>query len=180
MATAQGTVHVCDIPISLVDAEHVLQQMDTAIRAKVGGHYISITNTESMYHALRIPEHRRYIQQSNFSLCDGVGVIAAGAAYGARIRRLNGPILQLECCRYGLARGWRHFFYGGKDGVAECMAKNLCEMFPGLVVAGTYCPPFRELSIEEDEAVVQMINAAEPDIVWVGLGLLKQERWIGS
>lgn len=180
MATAQGTAHVCNIPISLVDVEHVLQEMDVAIRSKLDGGYISITNTESMYHALRIPEHRRYIEQSNFSLCDGVGVIAAGAAYGARIRRLNGPILQLECCRYGIARGWRHFFYGGKEGVAEQMAQKLSSMFPGLVVAGTYCPPFRELSSEEDEAIVRMINEAKPDIVWVGLGLLKQERWIAK
>jgi N-acetylglucosaminyldiphosphoundecaprenol N-acetyl-beta-D-mannosaminyltransferase len=180
MATAQGTALVCNIPISLVDIEHVLDEMDAAIRARRRGGYISITNTESMYHALRIPEHRRYIEQSDFSLCDGVGVIAAGAAYGARIRRLNGPILQLQSCRYGVVHRWRHFFYGGKEGVAEKMAQNLSEMFPGLVVAGTYCPPFRELSAEEDEAVVRMINECQPDIVWVGLGLLKQERWIGA
>jgi N-acetylglucosaminyldiphosphoundecaprenol N-acetyl-beta-D-mannosaminyltransferase len=180
MATTQSTALVCNIPISLVDVEHVMQEMDGAIRSQHSGGYISITNTESMYHALRIPEHRRYIEQSDFSLCDGVGVIAAGAAYGARIRRLNGPILQLECCRYGLTRGWRHFFYGGKEGVAEKMAENLSTMFPGFSVAGTYCPPFRELSPDEDEAVVRMINECKPDIVWVGLGLLKQERWIAK
>ena len=174
------TATICDIPVSQIDIDRLLPEIDRAIQARRIGAYISITNTESMYHALRIPQHLRFIQGADYSLCDGVGVIAAGWAWGHHIRRLNGPILQLECSRYGVARGWRHFFYGGKEGVAEQMARNLTEKFPGLIVAGSYCPPFRPVSAEEDAAVVQLINAAKPDIVWVGLGLLKQERWIGE
>lgn len=174
------TARICDIPISLVSAEEVLREMDRGIRERHNGRYISITNTESMYHALRRPDHMRYIQGADFSLCDGVGVIVAGWAWGHRISRLNGPILQLECSQYGIARGWRHFFYGGKEGVAEEMARKLTEKFPGLIVAGTYCPPFRKLTPEEDREVVERINAARPDIVWVGLGLLKQESWIAE
>jgi N-acetylglucosaminyldiphosphoundecaprenol N-acetyl-beta-D-mannosaminyltransferase len=171
---------ICDIPISQINVDQVLGEIDRVIQTRRVGAYISITNTESMYHALRIPEHLRYIQGADYSLCDGVGVIAAGWAWGHRIQRLNGPILQLECCRYGVARGWRHFFYGGKEGVAELMAQNFARLFPGLIVAGTYCPPFRPISDVEDAAVVQRINATKPDIVWVGLGLLKQERWIAA
>jgi N-acetylglucosaminyldiphosphoundecaprenol N-acetyl-beta-D-mannosaminyltransferase len=174
------TATICDIPISQVDLEQILPAIDHVIQSRRVGGYISITNTESMYHALRIPEHLRYIQGADYSLCDGVGVIAAGWAWGHRIQRLNGPILQLECCRYGEQRGWRHYFYGGKEGVAEAMALNLIRQFPGLIVAGTYCPPFRPQSPSEDAAVVEQINAARPDIVWVGLGLLKQERWIAA
>lgn len=172
--------NVCGIPVSQVTLDDVLTEMDRRIRARQSRGYIAITNTESMYHALRRPDHFEYIRNADFSLCDGVGVIAAGLTWGHRIHRLNGPILQLECCRYGVARGWRHFFYGGKPGVAEKLAENFSRMFPGLIVAGTYCPPFRELSPQEDEEVVQLIQAARPDIVWVGLGLLKQERWIAE
>src|SRR5262249_50436884 len=67
-----------------------------------------------------------------------------------------------------------------KEGVADTMAANLKGMFPELVVAGTYCPPFRALSDDEDEAIVRLINDTRPDFVWVGLGLLKQERWVGD
>ncbi len=133
-----------------------------------------------MYHALRDAGHFRYIQNADYSLCDGVGVTAAGLAWGYRIRRLNGPILQLECSRFGVSRGWRHFYYGGKPGVADQMATNLQAQFPGLIVAGTYCPPFRQLSAAEDQEIVKLINEAKPDIVWVGLGLVKQERWIAE
>jgi len=154
--------------------------MERAIHSRRAGGYISITNTESMYHALRLRDHMTYIQGADFSLCDGVGVIAAGWAWGHRIHRVNGPILQLEACRHGVSRGWRHFFYGGKEGVADTMARKLSESFPGLIVAGTYCPPFRALSEEEDASVVRQINATKPDIVWVGLGLIKQERWVAA
>jgi N-acetylglucosaminyldiphosphoundecaprenol N-acetyl-beta-D-mannosaminyltransferase len=168
------------LPISLVSIGEVLAEMGRAIRSRETGHYISITNTEAMYHGLRIPAQGDYIRGADFSLCDGVGVVAAGFAWGHRIRRLNGPTLQLECSRYGVAHGWRHFFYGGKEGVADAMARRLKAQFPGLIICGTYRPPFRELLFEEDEAVVRLINEARPDIVWVGLGLLKQERWIAA
>lgn len=168
------------LPISLTPHEEVLAVIDQVIAIREVGHYISITNTESMYHALRIPAHGEYIRNADFSLCDGVGVIVAGWAWGHRICRFNGPVLQLECSHYGIAKGWRHFFYGGKEGVAEEMARRLKFMFPGLIVCGIIEPPFRELTSEEEEIIIQQINASRPDIVWVGLGLLKQERWIAE
>lgn len=166
------------LPISLASHATVLDEMERSIRARSSGRYISITNTESMYHGLREPLHGDYIQRADFSLCDGVGVIVAGWAWGHRIQRFNGPVLQLEATKRGLTAGWRHFFYGGKEGVAVAMAERLRGDFPGLEVCGVYCPPFRNLTIEEDEEIVRLINEAKPDIVWVGLGLLKQESWI--
>jgi N-acetylglucosaminyldiphosphoundecaprenol N-acetyl-beta-D-mannosaminyltransferase len=170
--------YVLGIPVSMDSHELIMAEIDRRIQEKRLGGSISITNTESMYHALRRPDHMAYIQSADFSLCDGVGVIVAGYFWGLKIKRYNGPILQLDCCEYGQARGWRHFFYGGKEGVADLMATKLKERFPQLNVVGTYCPPFRDISFDEDEAVVAMINAAQPDIVWVGLGLVKQEEWI--
>jgi len=174
------TVHVSGIPVSCVTFDEVLAEMDRLIRERDSEEYISITNTESMYHAVRIPEHLDYIRGARFSLCDGIGSVIAGLAWGHRIPRRNGPILMLKACEYGVSRGWRHFFYGGKEGVADLMAEKLTEQFPGLITAGTYCPPFRPLTPEEDEEVVRMINESRPDIVWVGLGLLKQEQWVAD
>ena len=169
-----------DIPVSLDSHQHVLAEMAQRIASKRAGGSICITNTESMYHALRNPTHMAYIKNADFSLCDGVGVIAAGYFWGLKINRYNGPILQLDCSDYGQSRGWRHFYYGGKEGVADLMAIKLKQQFPQLNVVGTYCPPFRALTPEEDDAVVAMINATQPDIVWVGLGLLKQEDWVAK
>lgn len=175
---ASKTSSIMGIPVSMDEHAEVLAAIARRIEMKLPGGYVSITNTESMYHALRRPDHMTYIQGAEFSLCDGVGVIAAGYFWGLKINRYNGPVLQLDCCDYGQSRAWRHFFYGGKEGVADLMAAKLKERFPQLNVVGTYCPPFRELSAAEDDEVVAMINATLPDIVWVGLGLVKQETWV--
>jgi len=180
VAAAAATAFIDGLPITLASQEEVMAEIDRAIAARELGKYISITNTESTYHGHRIASHGEFIRRANFSLCDGVGVIVAGWAWGYRIARFNGPILQLKCSQEGLAKGWRHFFYGGKDGVAEEMAKRLKDRFPGLVVCGLHAPPFREMSVVEKAAIIEEINRAKPDIVWVGLGLIKQERWIAE
>ncbi len=178
MGKSEG--RIIDIPVSLDTHEAVLADVERRIKERRHGGYISITNTESMYHALRRPAHMRYIQGADHSLCDGVGVIAAGWFWGLRIKRYNGPVLQLDCSERGQSRGWRHFYFGGKEGVADLMAEKLKERFPGLQVVGTFCPPFRAMTPEEDAALVKQINDAKPDFVWVGLGLLKQEQWIAE
>ena len=173
-------VEVAGVPISCTSFEYVLKEMDKTIQTPSEKKYISITNTESMYHARRIQEHLDYIKGANFSLCDGIGSVIGGYFWGHNIHRLNGPILVLKACDYGQTRGLRHYFYGGGEGVAEKMSKKLTEKFPEMITAGTYCPPYRKLSFEEDEEIIAMINESKPDIVWVGLGLVKQERWIGE
>lgn len=171
---------VLGIPVSTETPEQVLSSIAARISSYTRGGYVSITNTESMYHARRLPGHMRYIQQAQHSLCDGVGVIVAGWFWGARIRRYNGPVFQLDCTAEGVKHGWRHFYFGGKPGVADEMATRLQQQFPGSLCVGTYAPPFRPLTEEEDREVIAMINATKPDIVWVGLGLVKQEAWIAE
>jgi N-acetylglucosaminyldiphosphoundecaprenol N-acetyl-beta-D-mannosaminyltransferase len=169
---------VMGLPISTDTHLAVLQRMSDVVERRETGHYISITNTESMYHGIQLDSHGDYIRNADFSLCDGVGVIISGWAWGHRIARFNGPVFQLAACDFGQSKGWRHFFYGGKEGVAEEMARRLRRRYPSLIVCGTYCPPFHDVGPDEDRDVVNIINAAHPDIVWVGLGLLRQERWI--
>ena len=172
--------YISGLPITTLSFEDILDDMGRRIAERSTGNYISITNTESMYHAMRNEAHRRYIEESTYSLCDGIGVVLAGYAWGARVPRRNGPILMLKACEYGIDRGWKHYFYGGKEGVPDLLEEKLTEQFPGLQVVGKYSPPFRPLSDQEREAVVDDIKRSGADIVWVGLGLLKQEAWIAE
>jgi N-acetylglucosaminyldiphosphoundecaprenol N-acetyl-beta-D-mannosaminyltransferase len=142
--------------------------------------YISITNTESLYYASRCAFHYDYVNNAKFSCCDGIGVVFAGKIMGYNIPRHHGPDLMLKCCEYGIEKNWKHFFYGGKEGIPELLSEKLTKQFPGLITAGTYSPPFRALTAEEDEEIIKRIKETKPDIVWVGLGLLKQERWIAE
>jgi N-acetylglucosaminyldiphosphoundecaprenol N-acetyl-beta-D-mannosaminyltransferase len=174
------TAFIRGLPVSCVSRNYVLSEIGRAIEAEERGHFVVVTNPEIMYHGLRIPSIGEYIRNSDFSVCDGVGVILAGLAWGHRVPRFTGPGLQLACSEFGVSRGWRHFYYGGKPGVADEMATRLKEKYPGLNVCGSYSPPFGELSPEEDDRIVDMINAAKPDIVWVGLSVPGKERWVAS
>ena len=169
---------VCGVPFTAAPPAVVLDAIGGNISGERANQVISITNSESVYFALRQPEHFDYIRRARFSLCDGMGVVIAGLASGCRIPRFSGPILMEKCCEYGISRGWRHFFYGGKPGVTDLLARRLSQRFPGLLVAGIQTPPFSATPFEEDAAVLEAIQQTRPDILWVGLGILKQERWI--
>lgn len=97
------------------------------------------------------------------------------------VDRVYGPDLMLELCKRSASRGYRHFLYGGwPPQVVEKLAVRLRERFPGIQIVGSYAPPFRPLTPEEDAAVVEKINVANPDIVWVGLGAAKEEFFVES
>jgi N-acetylglucosaminyldiphosphoundecaprenol N-acetyl-beta-D-mannosaminyltransferase len=98
----------------------------------------------------------------------------------AHVERVYGPDLMLALCQCSASRGYRHYLYGGTEDVTAQLAANLQRRFPGLLIVGRYSPPFRPLDCEEDEQIVRAINAAAPDIVWVGLSTPKQERWMAE
>ena len=173
-------VRVCGVPLTKCSEAEVLMGMDENIHGQRTPQYIVITNTESMYYARRLKEHADFIENAAFSCCDGVGVVVAGRAQGISVGRIYGSGLVSAACEYGALHGWKHFFYGGRPGVPEILKRNLETRFPGMLTAGTYSPPFRELDPREDEQIVERINDSGCDIVWVGLGLLKQERWIAA
>ena len=94
--------------------------------------------------------------------------------------RVAGPDLMQELCRLSPEKGYRHFFYGGAEGIPERLKTMFEETYPGIKIVGTFSPPFRPLTREEDENVVKLINDSKPDFLWVGLGAPKQEQWIAD
>lgn len=174
-----NVARVLGVKLSCCRFEDILKSVARGIQNGYQG-YISITNSESVYHATNKPFHLRYINNADFSCCDGIAVVLSAKMLGYKIPRLHGPDLMLKCCEYGVVRGWRHFFYGGKKGVPKLLSKKLTQKFPGMITAGYYSPPFRTLTPAEDKKIIDRINETAPDILWVGLGLLKQERWINA
>lgn len=83
-------------------------------------------------------------------------------------------------CRLSVERGYRNFLYGGKPGVAELLSETLQQRFPGLQVVGTYTPPFRNLTPEEEEEILAKVEQSKPHILWVGLSTPKQERFMAQ
>jgi N-acetylglucosaminyldiphosphoundecaprenol N-acetyl-beta-D-mannosaminyltransferase len=83
-------------------------------------------------------------------------------------------------CELGSQHRHRHYFYGGSPRVLQLLIERLQRQYPGLIIAGAHSPPFRPLTPEEDAADVAAINAANPDFVWIGLGMPKQEKWMAD
>jgi N-acetylglucosaminyldiphosphoundecaprenol N-acetyl-beta-D-mannosaminyltransferase len=111
---------------------------------------------------------------------DGMPLVWLGRLKGLEAKRVYGPDLMLLTCEMAARKGYSHYFYGGMPGVPEKLADHLQRKFPGLKVAGTYSPPFRQMTAEEDQKIIQKINKARPHILWVGLSSPKQDLWMAE
>lgn len=166
------------VSISAVDVRRTVDVMDSWIRTGRRD-YVILTGAHGVIEMQDDHELRAINNRSGLTTPDGMPVVWWGRAMGfADIEKVYAPDIMLEAFRRSAARGDRHYFYGGAEGIAEKLAGRMASRFPGLTVAGTCCPPFRPLDEDEERAIAADIEAARPDIVWVGLGCPKQERWI--
>ncbi|MBN1972126.1 MAG: WecB/TagA/CpsF family glycosyltransferase [Sedimentisphaerales bacterium] len=162
-------------------AYHAVMETIERWRQNCEQHYVTITNPHSVMMCIRDSEMRKATEMATMTLPDGIGIIIAAFLLGYQHSgRATGPMLMLKLCDWGRQKGYRHFFYGGAEGVVEKLSDRLLNIYPGLKVAGTYCPPFGHISREENEEIIYKINSAKPDIVWIGLGAPKQEKWMAE
>ncbi len=173
-------VNILGVGVSAINMDIALNLIDLWI-ARREPHYVCVTPVHSIMECQRDPELRRIYNNSGMTTPDGMPLVWLSRLFGYYyVDRVYGPDLMLALCERSVTKGYRHFFYGGAEGVPDQLAANLQRRFPGLIITATYSPPFRALTPEEDEQIVNMINDANPDIVWVGLGSPKQERWMAA
>lgn len=161
--------------------------LESAVEAILGWRDLGEQNSVSTCTAHTLVEAQRdralrdRINRANIATPDGMPLVWLCRAAGhPQVTRVYGPDLMLALCESGCASRLRHYFYGGAEGVPESLAADLTRRFPDLQVAGTYSPPYRPLSPDEDAAIIELINATRPDIVWVGLGTPKQDFWVAD
>jgi N-acetylglucosaminyldiphosphoundecaprenol N-acetyl-beta-D-mannosaminyltransferase len=143
--------------------------------------YVCVTGVHGVMECRRDPSLRNIHNEAGMVTPDGVPLVHFLRLTGKiRTQRVYGPDLMREMTAVSARRGYRQFYYGGDVGVAEKLKEALLRSAPGLQVVGTFTPPFRALTPDEDRAVVDMINAARPHIVWIGLSTPKQERWMAA
>lgn len=164
-------ISAINIPIALDLLSHWIEQ-----RQQV---YVCVRDVHGVMLCQRDPHLRQIHDNADLVTPDGMPIVWMSRFHGLNwVDRVYGPDLMRLFTHYSVQRGYRHYFYGGNPGVPEELAERLQRQSPGLQIAGLYSPPFRPLTPVEDEAIVQAINAACPDIVWVGLSTPKQELWI--
>ncbi len=170
---------VLGVKVAAVQLRDVVELMKQWIPNKGHPHYICVANVNSVMFAIKNQAYRHALNCADVVVPDGMPLVWIGRSRGFSLKkRVYGPDLLLAFCRLARKKGYSSFFYGGVTGTPERMVENLKTKFPELKVVGTYSPPFRPLTNEEDKQVVQMINNASPDVLWVGLGCPKQEHWM--
>lgn len=143
--------------------------------------YVCVTAAHVIMDTLDSAELRSIYSSSGMTAPDGMSLVWFLKIKGHKqVSRVYGPDLMLKTCEISTSLGVRHYFYGAKPGVADQLSENLKNRYPGLQIVGTFSPPFRTLTPEEDQSIISRINETNPDIVWVGMSNPKQDRWIAS
>lgn len=173
-------VNILGVGVSAINMTMALQIIEGWV-AHRESHYVCVTGVHGVMESQRDESLRQIHNQAGLVTPDGMPLVWLSRFKGFRyVDRVYGPDLMLALCEHSVEKGYRHFFYGGAEGVPEQLAAVLQKRFPDLQVVGTFSPPFRPLTPHEDEQITRMINMSNPDIVWVGLGSPKQEYWMAD
>jgi N-acetylglucosaminyldiphosphoundecaprenol N-acetyl-beta-D-mannosaminyltransferase len=127
-------------------------------------------------------EFFRILNRAQLSVPDGMWVVYASRFLGTPLKEnVKGRILVIHLCRQASELGHSVFLLGGEPGVAAQAAEVLKNQFPDLKVAGTLAPPFGfDQKQSENDTVIEKLRQAKPDILFVGLGAPKQDKWIAN
>lgn len=171
---------VLGVRVDAAQIPKVIARMEEWIARREGCRFVAVTGMHGVTEAQHDGKFKEILNAAELVVADGYPLVWLGRRKGfpSLRRRVYGPELMEAFCEQTARKGYRHFFYGGAPGVAKELAERFAERYPGLEVAGTYCPPFRAMTDEEDGEAVAAIEAARADIVWVGLSTPKQERWM--
>ena len=171
---------VLGIPLALTNYDDVMDWMDGMVRT---GERVSVS--AAAVHLVMVahedPETRDALMNT-ITVPDGQPLVWALRALGhPQASRIYGPELMARYCERAASSGLRMYLYGGRNqGALVQLVLNLRQRYPGLHIAGGYSPPFRPQTDEERDAIVAEINASRADVVWVGTGQPKQEKWMAE
>ena len=169
---------VLGVPVSAVDLDGAVATIEQWVRNGTKT-YVCITGVHGVIESGKDFELRDIHRDAGLVTPDGMPLVWCAWSRGLRhVRRVYGPELMRLITRRAPQNRIRHYYYGGAAGVARDLQAQLEIEVPELITVGSYAPPFRPLSPEEDKTIVASINEAKPDILWVGLSTPKQEGWM--
>ena len=166
--------------INVTNMKDVLAALTESLE-EIRGDYVCVANVHTTVMAFRDESYRKIQNESWMTLPDGKPLSIVSKRRGfIEAERVPGPDLMPEVFEISKEKGYRHFFYGSTENTLSMLRKKIEEKYPYLEIAGMYSPPFRKLTEEEDQEVIQMVNKSGADFVWVALGAPKQEIWMAE
>src|SRR5579859_3913960 len=172
---------VLGVPLAVTDYDETLEWIDAMVASRRRG-YVCVCNVHTVMASHEDPALRAALRGSSLNVPDGQPLVWALNALGHSLRgRVYGPELMARACARAVENGQRFYLYGGRNqGALFQLALNLRQRYPGIKIVGGYSPPHRPLTGEEREAIVDEINHSRADVVWVGIGVPKQEKWMAE
>ena len=169
-------INVLGARVSALNINSAVSLIEEWLRSPQTGRYVWMAGVHGVMEGHWDSEVRRAHNAADAALPDGMPLAWIGHLLGHRdMDRVYGPDLMLELIRRSIERRYTHFFYGGKEGVAETLQQRMEERFPGVRIVGTWTPPFGEMGQVQDDEGLAMINDVQPDLLWVGMSTPKQE-----
>lgn len=163
-----------------VDLDQAVEVVAGSIPQK-NGDYFCFSNIHVVMESHRNPELKSILNNATANFPDGMGVALALKFLGNTFEgRVRGADFMLKLCSHASKNNLKIFFYGNSEETLSVLKEKLLGLFPGIKIAGSISPPFRELTKDEDQAFVEKINAAGPDMLFISLGAPKQERWMSE
>jgi N-acetylglucosaminyldiphosphoundecaprenol N-acetyl-beta-D-mannosaminyltransferase len=171
-------VNVLGVGVHALDMAATTSILAAQIREGRKG-YVCLVGVHGVMEAYRDHTLLRTFAEASLVIPDGMPTVWMGRLQGfSKIRRVFGPDLMLEVMGREEFRDCVHFLCGGGPGVAENLGAEMSRRFPWVRIAGTYTPPFRPMTAEEDEEFIKRVHTLAVDIIWVGLSTPKQERFM--
>ena len=168
-------IHMVEIPEVVARMEHWIKNDHETC------HHVVNSGMHGVMEAHRDAKLRGIFESVDLFAPDGILMVLVARLRGFKLKKKNtGPDVLWEFARSANEHGYSSYFYGDEEPVLQRLEERLKCVFPGLKIVGHRSPPFRQLTPEEDAADVAAINLAAPDVLWVGLGMPKQERWISE
>ncbi len=170
---------ILGVPMAMTDYAGAMDVMDQMVDRRVRG-WVCAAAVHSVMVAQEDALMREALTDAVITVPDGMPIVWAANMLGEHLpNRVYGPELMRLYCHRSAERGHRVWLYGGRDqGALVQLALNLRRRHPGIRIVGGYSPPFRPLSEEEDAEIARQVNEAQPDVLWVGIGVPKQEKWM--
>lgn len=173
-------IRIFGVSIDNLTFQEVFDKINNFIRVKLAHHYIVTPNVDHIVKLQKDPEFRQIYEKASLVLADGMPLVWASRLLAVPImEKVSGSDLLPRLCEVAAERGYRLFFLGGREGAALRTAEKLKDKYPSIQIVGILSPPFGfENNKQENEKVIKIIKDASPDILFVGLGAPKQEKWI--
>lgn len=171
---------VLGVKVSVISLYQATRLILDAVVDGVRG-YVTVTGVHGVSEAQTDPAFRAILNDAWMTTPDGMPLSWIGRSQGfTSMDRVYGPDLMSQIFANTRDGSVRHFFYGGDVGVANNLKAAMEQRFPGVCVCGTYCPPFRPLNEIEERELKDVVALVKPDLLWVGLGTPKQERFMAE